>query len=30
MKNKNKAVVNATDGLNALKYALKISNLIKK
>ena len=30
IKNKNKAVVNATDGLNALKYALKISNLIKK
>ena len=30
IKNKKKAVVNAADGLNALIYALKISNLIKK
>ena len=30
IKNNKKAVVDASDGLNALTYALKISNLIKK
>ena len=30
VKNNKKAVVDASDGLNALTYALKISNLIKK
>ena len=30
IRNKNKVVVSSTDGINALKYALKISNLIKK
>ena len=30
IKNKKTAIVNASDGLNALTYAIKISNLIKK